>query len=44
METDLFTSLTMSGCESKASVYPVIKENVILYCHKFLAFAVAVIN
>ena len=39
-----FTSLTMLGCEVKASICSTIKENVILYCHKFSAFVVAVIN
>ena len=39
-----FTSLTMLGCEAKASICSAIKENLILYCHKFSAFVVTVIN
>ena len=39
-----FTSLTISACEAKASICSAVKENVLLYCRKFLAFAVAVIN
>ena len=39
-----FTSLTMLGCEAKASIRSAIKENLILYCRKFSAFVVAVIN
>ena len=39
-----FTSLTMLGCKVKASICSVIKENLILYCRKFLAFVVAIIN
>ena len=39
-----FTFLTMLGCEVKASVSFAIKENLILYCRKFSAFVVAVIN
>ena len=39
-----FTSLTMLTYEAKASICSAIKENLILYCHKFAALAVAVIN
>ena len=39
-----FTSLTMLGFEAKASIFGAIKENLILYRPKFLAFVVAVIN
>ena len=39
-----FTSLTMLGCEAKASTYFVIKENLILYFRKFSALVAAVIN
>ena len=40
----LFTSLTMLECETKASICSAIKENLIIYCRKFSAFVVAVIN
>ena len=43
-EDRFFTSLTMLGCESRASICSVIKENQILYHRKFSAFVVAVIN
>ena len=39
-----FTSLTMLGCEAKTSICSAIKENLILYCRKFSALVVAVIN
>ena len=39
-----FTSLTMLWDEVLASICSTIKENVILYCRKFLAFLVAIIN
>ena len=39
-----FTSLTMLGLEVKASICSANKENLILYCRKFSAFVVAVIN
>ena len=39
-----FTSLTMLGLEGKASICSEIKENLILYCRRFLAFVVALIN
>ena len=39
-----FTSLTMLGCEAKASICSTIKENLMLYCRKFSALVVAVIN
>ena len=39
-----FTSLTMLGLEAQASICSAIKENLILYCRKFLAFAVPIIN
>ena len=39
-----FTSLTMLGLEEKASICSEIKGNLILYCPKFSAFVVAVIN
>ena len=39
-----FTSLTMLVLEAKASICSAIKENLILYCRKFSAFVVAVIN
>ena len=39
-----FTSLTMLGYEAKASICSAIKENLILYSHKFSAFVVVVIN
>ena len=40
----IFTSLTMLGCEAKTSICSAIKENLILYCGKFSALVVAVIN
>ena len=39
-----FTSLTMLGYEAKASMCSAIKKNSILFCRKFSAFVVAVIN
>ena len=39
-----FTSLIMLLCETKASICSTIKENLILYCCKFLTFVVAVMN
>ena len=41
---NFFTFLTMLGCEAKASIFSAIKKNLILYCRKFSAFVVAVIN
>ena len=38
------TSITMLGLEANPSVCTIIKENLILYCLKFLASVVAVIN
>ena len=43
-EGRFFTSLTMSGFEAKTSICSTIKENLILYCRKFSAFVVAVID
>ena len=40
----LFTSLTMLGLEAKANICSRIKETLILYCRKFSAFVVVVIN
>ena len=39
-----FTSITMLEPEAKASICSAIKENLILFCQKSLAFVVAVIN
>ena len=39
-----YTSLTMLGLEAKAIICSKIKEKLNLYCRKFLAFVVAVIN
>ena len=39
-----FTSLTMLGYEAKASICFAVKENLILYCHKFAVLAVAIIK
>ena len=39
-----FTSLTMLVLEARASICSTFKENLILYCRKFSAFVVAVIN
>ena len=39
-----FTSLAMLEYEAKASICSAIKENLILYYRKFLAFVVAAIN
>ena len=39
-----FTSLTMLGLQAKTNICSTIKENLILYCQKFLAFVVAVIK
>ena len=39
-----YTSITMLGLETKASICFKIKEKLILYCCKFLVFVVAVIN
>ena len=38
-----FTFLTKFVFEAKASTCSIIKENVLLYCRKFLAFAIVVI-
>ena len=43
-EDRIFTSLTTIELEAKASICSTIKENLILYCRKFSAFSVAVIN
>ena len=40
----LLTSVTILGLETNASIYSTIKENLILFCRKFSAFVVAVIN
>ena len=40
----LITSLAMLGLEAKGRICSVIKENLILYCRKFLALIIAVIN
>ena len=42
-EDKRFTSLTMSGLEAKANNCYTIKENLLLYCRKFLAFVIAAI-
>ena len=39
-----FTFQTMLGLEVKASISSRITENLILYCHKFLIYVVALIN
>ena len=39
-----FTSLTILGCEAKASICAAIKDNQILYCRKFSALVVVGIN
>ena len=39
-----FTSLSMLGLEEKARICSAIKENLSLYCSRFTAFGVAVIN
>ena len=39
-----FTSLTMLLLEAKASICSTIEENLILYCRKFSAFVVTVLN
>ena len=39
-----FTSLTILGYEAKVSIYSAVKENLILYCHKFAALPVTIIN
>ena len=39
-----FAFVTMLPLETKASIGSTIKENQILYCRKFSAFVVAVIN
>ena len=36
-------SLTKLVLEAKASIYSIIKENLLLYCRKFSAFVVVVI-
>ena len=38
------TSLTRLVLQVKASICSTIKENLLLYCRKFSAFAVAIIN
>ena len=38
-----FTSLAILGCEEKISISSAIKENLILYFHKFSSFLIAVI-
>ena len=38
------TSLTKLVLQVKASICSTIKENLLLYCRKFLAFVVVVIN
>ena len=38
-----FTSQTMLGIEPESSISSTIKENLLLHCSKFSAFAVAVI-
>ena len=37
------TSFTKLVLEAKASICPIIQENLFLYCHKLLAFVVVVI-
>ena len=44
LKFEFFTSVTMLGLEAKASICYTVKENLALYCPKFLAFVVAVIN
>ena len=39
-----FTYLTMLWLQAKASICSAIKENLILFCRKFSAFVVAVVN
>ena len=39
-----FASLTMLVLEAKANIGSAIKENLILYCRKFSAFVVTIIN
>ena len=41
---NFFISLTMLELEVKASICSTIEENLILYCRKFSAFVVDVIN
>ena len=38
-----FASLTMLGIQTKASICSTVKENLPIYCRKFLAFVIAVI-
>ena len=40
---EFLTSLTKLVLEAKASICSTVKENLLLYCHTFLAFVVAVI-
>ena len=40
----ILTMKTMLGLESKINTYSAIKENLILFCRKFLAFVVAAMN
>ena len=39
----IFTSLTMLGLEAEASICSTVKENLLLYCSKFLVFVITVI-
>ena len=39
-----FSSLAMLGLDVKGSICSTIKETLIVYCHNFLTFVVAVIN
>ena len=39
-----FTSLTVLRVEAKFIIYSKVQENLFLYCHKFSAIVVAVIN
>ena len=39
-----FTSLTMLKLKAKTGISSKIKENLILYCRKFSAFLIAVVN
>ena len=39
-----FSSLAMLGLDAKGSICSTIKETLIVYCHNFLTFVVAVIN
>ena len=42
-EDRLSTSLTILGLQVKANICSTIKENLLLYCDRFLAFVIAVI-